>query len=153
MNHLLQRFRRDIGGLIWGALGVFIGLALYSYHPSDPSFNSLANNITAQNYCGYFGSFLADLLYQTFGIAAWILVGACFRMAHLSFTGQLKNFEKLRLVWSLLLLFTAAGLVGLYQPGEKIFLDQVLVSGLVGHLLSQGLTKVFNFVGGMEKFR
>ena len=147
MNHLLQRFRRDIGGLVWGAAGLFIGLALYSYSPADPSFNSLANNTNAQNYCGYFGSFLADLLYQGFGVSAWILVLACFRMSHLAFGGQLKKFEKLRLLWAALLVLTTAALLGLHQPGVKVFFDQILVGGVIGHMISQGLTKVFNFVG------
>lgn len=144
---MLQRFRRDIGGLIWGAAGVFVGLALFSYSPADPSFNSLANNINAQNYCGYFGSFLADLLYQGFGVSAWILVLACFRMSHLAFSGHLKKFEKLRLLWAALLLLTTAALLGLHQSGVKVFYDQILVGGVIGHMISQGLTKVFNFVG------
>lgn len=147
MNRLLQRFQRDIGGLIWSALGLFIGLALWSYSPSDPSFNSVANNLVAKNYCGYFGSFLADLLLQGFGVASWVFVLACLRMSHLSFVGQMKNFEKIRILWAALLLVTVASLLSLHQPGVKIYSQQILLGGFMGHVVAQGLMKVFNFVG------
>ncbi len=38
------------------------------------SFNSTGTGLKVQNYCGYIGSFAADLMYQTLGLSAWILV-------------------------------------------------------------------------------
>lgn len=147
MSHLLDRFRRDIGGLIWGAAALFIGLALYSYSPYDPSFNSLGTRLTSQNFCGYFGSFLADILLQGFGASSWMLVLAGLRLSQLSFFGKLKGFEKLRCVWAVLLLISVASLMSLHFPGEKIFENQILLGGMVGHVFSQGLIQIFNFIG------
>jgi S-DNA-T family DNA segregation ATPase FtsK/SpoIIIE len=53
-------------------LAIIFSLSLASYHQSDPSFN-LATSSAASNLLGVFGSYLADILYQFFGIVAWII--------------------------------------------------------------------------------
>jgi S-DNA-T family DNA segregation ATPase FtsK/SpoIIIE len=57
-----------------GLLGLFIFLlvSLLSYHPFDPSFNTLAGG-TAKNLCGKVGSYISDLLIQVFGMMSYLL--------------------------------------------------------------------------------
>lgn len=147
MNHLLEKFRRDIYGLIWVAASLFVGLSLYSFNPYDPSFNSMGNNMVAKNFCGYFGSFLSDILFQGFGVVAWMAVVACLYRAYNSFFGHTIKASRLRIAWTALLILTMASLVDLYFPKTMFYSNQILAGGLVGHLLSASLMKVFNFVG------
>lgn len=57
-------------------IGCFIALSLISYNPDDPSFNSVTNK-PPSNLFAYTGSYLADFLYQFFGIASFILPICC----------------------------------------------------------------------------
>lgn len=48
--------------------GVFTGLALISYNPTDPSFNTASSHIS--NWSGLLGAKIADLFLQTVGLGA-----------------------------------------------------------------------------------
>lgn len=132
MNHLLKKFWKDIAGLLWFALAVFLGFALFSYHPTDPSFNSVGNSTVAQNFCGYFGSFLADIVYQLFGIASWVFVLGAARMSYLCFNNKNTRIQPWRLGVGVLLIFTASSLIALYFPQQKIFAGQIQLGGILG---------------------
>ncbi len=147
MSQLLRRFRRDIIGILWLSIGIFLCLTLYSYNPLDPSLNSIGRSTVTTNFCGYFGSFLADFLYQLFGFSSWILAISCLRLSKFGFTGRAIQFTNMRWVWLLLLLVTTAGLSHLYFPQAKYFQSQIFVGGLVGKFGTEALIKVFNFGG------
>lgn len=148
MNHLFKKFKSDILGLWWLAIGLFIALALISYHTSDPSFNSTGSGHQVINYCGYFGSFLSDLLYQFLGISAWLVVALAFRRSLLCFWRKEEAIGKrTRWIWSGLFFITSASLIGLYFPETSVFSQQVSAAGLVGMMVSRGLVKIFNFAG------
>lgn len=144
MNQLLRRFRRDIIGLVWLSIGIFVGLSLISYNPNDPSFNSLGTDLKVTNYCGYFGSFLADLLLQIFGLCSWVFVISAFRFSYHGFIGRENQFKGWRWVSSLLLFLTTTSLGALYFPKEKFFGHQISVGGSLGSLCSEALIAVFN---------
>ncbi|MEO0337064.1 MAG: DNA translocase FtsK 4TM domain-containing protein, partial [Pseudomonadota bacterium] len=147
MNHLLEKFKRDIQGLVWLSASLFIGLSLYSYNPFDPSFNSTSKNMVASNWCGYFGSFLADILFQSLGLMAWMAVVACVYKAVGNFTNSSVKASRLRWVWSMLLILTMASLAELHFPQVKFFAGHVQAGGFLGQVTSSGLKSVFNFVG------
>lgn len=148
MSPALQKFRHDISGIVWFGLACFLGLALYSFHPGDPSFNSTGHSIEkVLNYCGYFGSFLADLLYQSLGLSAWILVAGSMRLAYLAFRGREIQFRNWRLLWASLLVATFSSLLALYFPESYYFKKQIFIGGLLGLLVAQGLVALFNPLG------
>lgn len=99
MSNIFTKFKRDILGLGWMALGVFLTLSLVSFNPKDPSLNSISTNDQIQNYCGYFGSFLSDILYQFFGMSAWLFLISLVRLSIRSFQGKEQNWSKLSFLW------------------------------------------------------
>jgi len=147
MKVFWQRFRRDISAIAWLTLALILFLSLISFRPTDPSFNSIGTGLKVQNYCGYFGSFIADLAYQFLGLAAWILVVATFRLGLLTFRGRETEITFARVMIATLLTMTLASLLALYLPQTKIFSQQIAVGGMLGSLLSQSLVSVFNHVG------
>ncbi len=147
MSKLFQKFKQDILGILLLAGGLFVALSLASFHPSDPSFNSIGQGIKVLNYCGYVGSFLADALFQLFGLASWLFVAGLIRMGVLSFQGERTTFKDLRLIWASLLILTLSCLVAVYFPEKKLFQDQIYLGGIIGMGLSQALIKAFNGVG------
>ena len=82
--------KTDVQGTVYLAFALFLAVALMSYHPLDPSLNTLGEE-PVRNYCGYIGAFLSDLMYQIFGLASWLLVIAGFKRSFSSFAGRKKN--------------------------------------------------------------
>ncbi len=147
MSAFFKKFRRDVAGVMWLAASLFMGLALFSFRPTDPSFNSTGVNLKVHNFCGYFGSFIADLLYQCWGLSAWILTVGCIRLCLSTFRGKTESWIGPRLLWGLLLMTTTSSLFALYLPGKKVFSNQIPVGGIVGTVVSKGLVSAFNFLG------
>src|SRR5437667_10969167 len=54
------------------ALALLLGLCLASYNPNDPSWNA-AGEASARNWIGTFGANVAAALFQTIGLAAYLL--------------------------------------------------------------------------------
>lgn len=147
MSPVFQRFRNDITGVLWLGLGIFLSLSLYSFHPGDPSFNSTGHSLKVLNFCGYFGSFLADSLYQVLGLTAWVLAVSCFRLSLLAFKGAAVSWKNWRMVWGGLLILTVSSLLALYFPQSYFFEKQIFIGGLLGLIVSKGLVAVFNQLG------
>ena len=63
------RFHRlnEAGGLVFLFAGLFLILCLISYHPQDPSWNSVTGADAAHNLTGLAGSYIADLLFPIAG--------------------------------------------------------------------------------------
>jgi len=55
------------------ALVAMVAASLYSFHASDPSLNH-ATSVQAENMLGTVGAWVADLMYQLFGLASWLFV-------------------------------------------------------------------------------
>jgi S-DNA-T family DNA segregation ATPase FtsK/SpoIIIE len=147
MSVFFKKFRRDIVGIAWLATSLFIGLALFSFRPTDPSFNAVGANLKVHNFCGYIGSFSADLLYQAWGIAAWILIVGALRMCYRTFKGETGAWTAARLVWASLLLVTVSSLLALHFPAARLYSQSIPVGGVIGTVVSRGLMSAFNFVG------
>ncbi|HEX4922681.1 MAG TPA: DNA translocase FtsK 4TM domain-containing protein [Bdellovibrionales bacterium] len=147
MAALIQRFRRDIVIIGWFALAVFVGLSLASYDPTDPSFNSTGTGTAARNFCGYIGSFLADLLFQAFGLTAWFFSVAAFFAAYRTFGGKPIRSRTQRVVLGTILLVVLSSLIALYLPEKKIFSKQIYVGGFVGLAVSKQMALAFNKMG------
>jgi len=68
----LQNRAIEAAGIVLNLSSVAIVAALLTYNPADPSLNAAAGGATA-NLLGNIGSWTADLLFQSIGLAAWVL--------------------------------------------------------------------------------
>jgi S-DNA-T family DNA segregation ATPase FtsK/SpoIIIE len=79
---LKRRLLESLGFALLLACSLLV-LALLTYDPRDPSLNT-AIDAAPNNFLGYSGAVLADLLRQSFGFAAFliplVLLGWCFRL-------------------------------------------------------------------------
>ncbi len=69
IRQLVLRRLAGLGGILLGFAGIALLLALFSYHPADPSLDT-ASGGAAANLAGPAGAVVADLLLQGFGAAA-----------------------------------------------------------------------------------
>lgn len=67
---ILLRRLAGLGLVVFSCAAV---LALFSFDMNDPSFNTASTNEFVSNWMGPFGSYVADLLFQLIGLAAFFL--------------------------------------------------------------------------------
>ncbi len=147
MNLTLKKFRHDIFAISFLGLACFLALALVSFNPRDPSLNSLGQGLRASNYCGLVGSFLADLLYQFFGVTSWLLVAGFLKVAYAGFRREELDVRNIRFIWGLLLVINLSSILSLYLPEKRIFANQIYLGGLLGLGVSQALLRALNYAG------
>src|SRR5687767_4742656 len=73
VSEFLTRRATEALGLCLLAAAVLIAVALWGYDANDPSLNH-ATGGASTNPLGHFGASVADVLQQTMGLAAWLLV-------------------------------------------------------------------------------
>src|SRR5579872_307249 len=85
-HELVAAFKRRLLEGVGAALvllSFIVVVALLTYNPTDPSFNTAAEAST-HNFLGHDGAILADLLVQSLGLAAFlipaVLLGWAFRL-------------------------------------------------------------------------
>lgn len=147
MASVLKKFRQDVFAIVFLSAGLFLTLALATYEPKDPSLNSLGQGLKAVNACGLAGSFIADLLFQIFGLTAWALVAVLFRCSWTSFRGDEVELKHPRTLWTTGFILACASLLALYLPETRLYAGQILPGGLLGWGLTKALLQAFNATG------
>ncbi len=147
MKRLFEKYGDDLRGLFWLFLGVFLSASLFSYSPLDSSFNSITLGGRPQNLCGYIGSFISDLLYQGFGVGAWVFVFAMLRLSYRSFIESHPKREKRHWWIDGILLGCVICLTSLYFGDVRVFGGQIRLGGWVGHFVTSGMVGALNRVG------
>ncbi|MCD6580487.1 MAG: DNA translocase FtsK 4TM domain-containing protein [Desulfuromusa sp.] len=140
--------RKEILGLIWLALGIFLLICLGSYSNDDPSFNNNLNPAQINNLVGVFGAHLADMLYQTFGLTALLWPLGCLILAWRWLKFREVHFRVVRLIAFFLLQITLGGLLALKFSVVPLFGSQINeAGGAIGRVLVQLLSRYLN-IGG-----
>ncbi len=129
-------------------LFLFVMASLVSYHPFDPSINTVASG-PVKNLCGKAGSYTSDALMQLFGLMSYLLA-ACV----LFFAGvyaKKRNIPHPVLLASGLVLFFISLSMLLQVLFGKFQIRTVSIpfSGLFGLLLERTLLNVFSRFGSI----
>ncbi len=142
------RFHRlnEAGGLVYLFTGLFLSLCLVSYHPQDPSWNSVTGAVHAHNLTGLAGSYSADLCFQLLGLSAfslpvllWLLGWTWIRSSPIE-AAAVKVFGSVVLFLSI---STALSIRPLWRPWNGAF----SAGGVVGILIANSLLSSLNVVG------
>ncbi|MBW2478034.1 MAG: DNA translocase FtsK 4TM domain-containing protein, partial [Deltaproteobacteria bacterium] len=145
---LREHIKKEIAGLLWLSIGVFLLLSLISYHNGDPSFNNNLNPESIHNFCGKVGAYVSDLFYQVIGIPALLIPFAC-----LLFAWRLLKFRdlhpKLYKFFAFgVMLISLSGLIALRLETVEVFGQSInQAGGFVGFLLANTLKGWFNLTG------
>ncbi len=143
-----SRMRKEILGLLWLALGIFLLVCLLSYSSDDPSFNNNLNPKHINNLVGVFGSHLADLLYQCFGLTALLWPLGCLHLAWRWLKFREVRFRVARLIAFFLLQVSLGGLLALEFTKVSIFGSEINeAGGAIGRIIVQLLSRYLNLGG------
>ena len=144
-----NRRLNELIGFLMCVSALLLFLALASYSPLDPSWNSasvLTGSHAARNWIGIVGAYTADMLLQFLGVGAFLLVifpamlGArWFR----SLQVQSPLAKSLGGIW--LVMFVPAMLALL--PGHLRWLHVIPIEGLLGRVIGDVLIHYLNVVG------
>jgi S-DNA-T family DNA segregation ATPase FtsK/SpoIIIE len=144
-----SRRLNELTGFLLCVFALLLFLALVSYSPLDPSFNSasvLTSTHAARNWIGVVGASASDLVLQLFGIGAFLLpvfpalLGAKWFRSRPIRSPLAKGVGG---IW--LLTFVPAFLALL--PGHLRWLHEIPVEGLVGRVVGDFLIHYVNLVG------
>ena len=144
------RLNEMLGLIVLVTAGLLL-LALLTYTPSDPSFNTVggaAGLHPAHNWTGIAGAYLSDLLLQTLGVAVFfvplLLVRIGISWMRSRSIGSLTGKSIGLGLW---LIFAPAA-IALF-PGHMRWRSAVPLSGLIGSTLADGLIHIVNFPGAV----
>jgi DNA segregation ATPase FtsK/SpoIIIE and related proteins len=124
-------------------------LALATYTPSDPSFNTVGAYVTgrpAHNWTGMIGAYVADALLQAIGVAAFFLplvlgrLGLCWMWSRPAGSPLAKSIGL-----GLWVVFGPAAIALL--PGHLLWRRTLPIEGVTGRLLADGMVHYLNLPG------
>ena len=135
---------RQLVGFLLGLFSVYLGICLWTYHPTDPSLNRATVDI-AQNAGGYLGALLADISLQTIGLAAscFVIVPFCWGVKMM--LGQPIDFMWLRVTMLLLATVMIATLLNEVEPMIGWSVETGL-GGAIGLLITQWVPFLYEHV-------
>jgi DNA segregation ATPase FtsK/SpoIIIE, S-DNA-T family len=139
----------ELVGFLCLSLAILIGLALLSYSPHDAAFNVSASSADGQhitrNWIGPAGSYSADLLFQIFGYAAFLLPAALLVLGWRWLRSRLIESQVATLLGYGLLLLSLPSLLTL-MPFPPVR-SAIPAGGLLGTLIAGSLRTGFNLTG------
>ncbi|PIU00587.1 MAG: cell division protein FtsK [Bdellovibrionales bacterium CG10_big_fil_rev_8_21_14_0_10_45_34] len=148
MTNPKRNFKSDVIVLSLLSASVFLVASLLTYHPQDPSWNSVGDSVrNVRNACGWVGALVADGLYLLFGGVAWfasaiLIVPVVKRLG----IGR-QSSANLHPVLSLITLIFLASLASLHFKEFSFFEGHVLSGGIIGVFLATHLKGPLNEVG------
>ncbi len=144
-----NRIGSEIFGIILLGFAFFLGVALYSYHPSDPSFNvqHIGSGKEIHNLWGVVGSYGADLFMQIFGVAAYLLPLGFAWIGILVLLQKEVSQLGVRTGGSALLVFSFSVAFGSWIRDVQIHGQKVAAGGAFGELLCRVLSKYLGVFG------
>ncbi len=145
-----QERAKEIYGVLFLAVAVFLLLCLFSYDAFDPSFTTLAIGRKVHNTGGVVGAHLADLLFTFVGLAAYLIPFALMAISFTYFAGR--NLSDFRFGWKptlsyLSLIFAIALLVHLRLREVELGGRMADAGGIFGLWLGKKLTRLIGRTG------
>jgi DNA segregation ATPase FtsK/SpoIIIE, S-DNA-T family len=141
-----NRRLNEVTGMVLLVVASLLFLALASYHPTDPSFNTDAVGRQAHNWTGLVGATLSDMLLQLEGVAAFLIP---FLLGALGWTwlrSRPAGSPAAKMAGVSLYLLFAPALFGLI-PGQLRWMHALPLEGLTGRLVVDTLVHYLNLPG------
>jgi DNA segregation ATPase FtsK/SpoIIIE, S-DNA-T family len=144
-----NRRLNELIGFLLCVSALLLFLALVSYSPLDPSFNSasvLTGSHAARNWIGIVGALLSDLVLQGFGIGAFLLPVFLAALGSRWFRSRKVNSPIAKSLGALWLIMFVPALLALL-PGHARWMGSIPIEGLFGRILGDVLIHYFNLAG------
>ncbi len=147
----LAKIRRDALAILFLAFGVFLSVALVSFHQMDPSLSAWnTRGGEVRNWAGPGGAILSDLLLQLFGIGALGFPLLCLLLAYWTFRGEGIPGQWGRAAGGILALCSILGILGFFAGHVSVLDQDVFLPGIVGDLIGRHfIGRIVGTAGGL----
>jgi S-DNA-T family DNA segregation ATPase FtsK/SpoIIIE len=136
----------EAAGLVFLFGGFFVILCLISYHPQDPSWNSVTGAARAHNLIGLAGSYTADLCFQLLGLSAFTVPLLLWMLAWKWIRSDAIPAATVKVIGAVVFFLsvsTALSIRPLWRPWNGAF----SAGGVVGILIADALQSSLNLMG------
>ncbi len=144
MRLSLLRSGALIGAVAIVLATIFLALALFSYSPSDPSFNTSAGGVE-HNWMGVVGSYASDLLLMLIGLPVLFFLPLLLVLANRLWRDIPQPDWKRQALWCLLAALLVGFALALWFPDSQMELPSG-PGGLAGMLLANGTSAGLNAI-------
>jgi DNA segregation ATPase FtsK/SpoIIIE, S-DNA-T family len=144
-----NRRLNELIGFLLCVSGLLLFLALASYSPLDPSFNSasvLTSSRAARNWIGLVGAIISDLMLQAFGIGAFLVPVFFTALGSRWFRSRKVVSPLAKTLGAIWLLLFVPALLALL-PGNARWLGVIPMEGLIGRIVGDVLIHYLNLAG------
>ncbi len=144
-----NRRLNELIGFVLCVSGLLLFLALASYSPLDPSFNSasvLTGSQSARNWVGLAGAIVSDLLLQGLGIGAFLLPVFLGALGSRWFRSRKVTSPIAKTLGAIWLLIFVPALLAL-MPGHVRWMTVIPMEGLAGRIVGDVLIHYLNLAG------
>ena len=144
-----NRRLNELIGFLMCIFALLLFLALVSYSPLDPSWNSasaLTGSHAARNWIGIVGAYTADAMLQFFGIGAFLLVIFPSMLGVRWFRSIKVQSPLAKLLGGAWLVMFVPALLALL-PGNLRWMNVIPIEGLMGRVLGDFLIHYLNIAG------
>jgi len=133
-------------GFLFLATGILVLLSFASFHPSDPSLNTVTGSRATDNLIGPIGAYLADLCLQSFGLAAFAVPVLMFALGWKWIRSEPLPAPAVKLTGSAIIVVSLCGLAALL-PDWRLFDRTIAPGGAAGFLTAGLLRHELNLAG------
>ncbi len=144
-----NRRLNELIGFLMCVFALLLFLALVSYSPLDPSWNSasvLTGSHAARNWIGVVGAFGADMLLQFFGVGAFLLVIFPTMLGVRWFRSMKVQSPLAKSLGGIWLAMFVPALLALL-PGHFRWMHVIPIEGLLGRVVGDFMIHYLNLVG------
>ena len=143
--------RRDALAIFFLTVGIFLTVALVSFHQMDPSLSAWSSKgAVVRNWGGAVGAIVSDLLLQLFGVGAVGFPILCLALAYWTFRGEKMAGRWSRTAGGLLAVCSLLWIASFFAGHVRLFCSDIFLPGIVGHLLGVNFFgKLLSKVGGL----
>jgi S-DNA-T family DNA segregation ATPase FtsK/SpoIIIE len=157
-NQIDDKRMREIKGVVCLAVSFFLLLCLVSYHPQDPSLNTLVNDCISStrivttdkaihNFTGHVGSYTADSLIRLLGISS-ILLPVIFLLCSFQYFLKPTFFiDKSRFFGFFFFAVSFSGLLAVIIKKFTFYEEPFRAGGLIGAAVIDLFLRYFNIAG------
>ncbi|WP_224983899.1 DNA translocase FtsK [Geomonas agri] len=144
-----EKVAKEVKGMAFGVAGLFLFIALASFHGEDLSFNSVSTFAQTKNLGGRFGAQLSDLFLQLFGLAAYIFPCTLFYLTYRAFSSDTIRWRRYKLVGFGLLVLSISGLFAFNLQFTEFLGQRVPTGGFVGYQSAELMKRAFGKIGAL----
>jgi S-DNA-T family DNA segregation ATPase FtsK/SpoIIIE len=128
--------------------GLFVFFSLVSYHPLDPSWDTVTGDAKPANLTGRIGAFLADLFLQAFGVAAYAIPALILLLGWKWIRSSPIQAPSAKTLGAMLLVSSTCAVFGISGNWKPIG-GVIPAGGLAGAIMADYLLASMNLTGAL----